>query len=840
VNSKGAPPLTASTFRLAASLLAAIFISEVAIMLLLDFVAPASRWTVAMLDATLLLAIIFPSLNIFVVRPLRDQVEGRRQAELERQGVLEQALKSDNRRRTAQRIAKVGYWENDLPSGQLWWDEETYRIFELDPTQDAPLSVAALLERVYPDDREKLWQQIESGLPYREDYRILLPEGGLKHIHEEVQMDRDADGRILKAYGTAQDITQRKQTEDDLRLLAEIAGSMAEGVYLVSATNLEIVYANPKMEAMFGYGPGEMMGRHVSIINAPSGGDPVKSAEEIEKSLQQTGDWRGEVLNARKDGTAFWGYATITRTRLSRHGDVYVSLQMDISERKEAERQRKIAEEESVRIFALTPALLCTVRPDGFFDNFNQAWTRVLGFTQEEILRAGYKALIHPDDLEPTETEIKRQLAGSATVIFTNRYRCKDGSYKTLEWNATPAVNGRLNACGIDVTERKRAEEEKQLLEEQLYHAEKMEAIGTLAGGVAHDFNNILCGLLGGLAVLELDLGEGSDTRRADIADMKAVVQRGADLTKQLLGFSRRGKYDPRPLDFGAVLRQTGTMFGRTRRDITIEYDSQQELQPVLMDHAQLEQVLLNLLLNAGQAMPDGGRLLLQTENATLTGVENTPSDGTPARFVKFVISDTGIGMDAATRARMFEPFFTTKPAGQGTGLGLASVYGIVKNHGGMIEVESEPGNGTAVTIFLPATKLPVMENAVPSATTRTSRGTILLVDDEELLLKTFDRLLTAAGFEILTASRGTDAIELVRVHRDRLSLVILDLTMPQASAAKIYGELREIAPQLKVLLWSGFAEEGQAQELMVRGCSGFVQKPFDITTLVAKIHSLI
>jgi len=394
----------------------------------------------------------------------------------------------------------------------------------------------------------------------------------------------------------------------------------------------------------------------------------------------------------------------------------------------------------------------------------------------------------------------------------------------------------KLTGIFQDITERKQAEAEKEKLQAQLVQSQKMEAIGTLAGGVAHDFNNILAGLLGGLSLLEVELGEPT-TREADLEDMKALVERGAQLTKQLLGFARRGKYNVKPLDLGHVVAKTSAMFGSTRRDITVHLEVAPGLSPALMDHTQLEQVLLNLFVNAGQAMAGGGQLLLRVEDVLLAPEDTGPHGVAPGQFVKLVITDTGTGMDAATQGRIFEPFFTTKEPGKGTGLGLASVYGIIKSYDGFIQVESELGKGTTFTIFLPASQEPVASAKTPAVRVQRGKGTILLVDDEAVILNVCARLLKTMGYEVLSAGGGKEAIELLRQHGANVSLVILDLTMPEMSGAATYRALREVVPGVKVLLSSGYSIEGQAQELLAQGCSGFIQKPFDASTLSAKLR---
>ena len=314
---------------------------------------------------------------------------------------------------------------------------------------------------------------------------------------------------------------------------------------------------------------------------------------------------------------------------------------------------------------------------------------------------------------------------------------------RTVELTGAATDDGRECRIAVtDITERKQAEQERAELEAQLARAQKLESIGTFAGGIAHDFNNILGGILGGLSLLDLELGE-ANAHHDDILEMEALVERGAELTRQLLGFARRGKYDVRPLDLARVVRKTIAIFGRTRLDITVQIDVAPGLQAVLMDHSQLEQVLMNLFVNAGQAMGEGGRLIVSAENAVRSREEVAPYGAEPGRFVKLVVADTGVGMDAATLARIFEPFFTTKGPGQGTGLGLASVYGITKSHGGFITVESEVGRGTSFTLFLPATDRPTAPR-MPSRRRRSSRGngTILVVDDEEQILKVYAGLL--------------------------------------------------------------------------------------------------
>jgi signal transduction histidine kinase/ActR/RegA family two-component response regulator len=390
-----------------------------------------------------------------------------------------------------------------------------------------------------------------------------------------------------------------------------------------------------------------------------------------------------------------------------------------------------------------------------------------------------------------------------------------------------------------EIAERRRVEQEREALQLQLAQAQKMEAIGTLAGGIAHDFNNILAGILGGVALVELEVEDGS-TSKTDLQEMKGLVNRGAELTKQLLGFARLGKYDLKPLDLTRTVAKTSAMYGRARTDISIQLDFAPSLMAVLMDHSQLEQVLLNLLVNAGQAMPHGGQLLLHAENADLADEEGSLLGVPPGLYVKLLVTDTGSGMDAKTMGRIFEPFFTTKGPGEGTGLGLASVYGIIKNHAGFIGVESEKGKGTTFTLLLPATERQVAEDKTPMAVLQHGTGTILVVDDEAQIVKVCARLLQKFGYEVLIAPGGRQAVELVRRYGAKISLVLLDMTMPEMSGRQTYETLRAIMPGIKVLLSSGCSIEGEAQQLLDSGCNGFIQKPFDAVVLSAKVQDIL
>ncbi len=409
---------------------------------------------------------------------------------------------------------------------------------------------------------------------------------------------------------------------------------------------------------------------------------------------------------------------------------------------------------------------------------------------------------------------------------------------RTIVFDGRPAVM----RVARDMTERKRAEEEKTSLEDQLRQAQKMEAIGTLAGGVAHDFNNLLTVILCHVHLMKMRTKPGEELYQ-DVATIETVVHRANSLTEQLLGFARRGKYQNTVVDVRSTIREVMGFLSRTLdKKIVLREECTTEEAVVLGDPGQLHQVILNLSVNARDAMPEGGALTFRTEVVEASDAIRKRVPGAVAeRYVVVSVSDTGSGISEEVRGRIFEPFFTTKEPGKGTGMGLAMVYGIMQNHSGFVEVGTAVGQGTTFTLYLPQAKQAVLtqEPAREEAPVRGS-GKVLLVDDEELVRNVAARLLKHLGYEVEMASDGQDAADYYREHWREITLVILDMIMPRMNGRECFHALQAINPEVKAILITGYDKNHGAQGILDEGVQGFVQKPFELNQFSKAIDQAI
>ncbi|MEN8806723.1 MAG: response regulator [Desulfobacterales bacterium] len=454
------------------------------------------------------------------------------------------------------------------------------------------------------------------------------------------------------------------------------------------------------------------------------------------------------------------------------------------------------------------------------------------------IDRQPFFDFVHPDDEDRVINWYERRLKNN-DVPSTCTFKLIDlfGKEHWIELNAVLIYwEKKIAALNFlkDITAQK-------IMEIQFRQSQRMESIGTLAGGIAHDFNNLLMGIQGNTSVMLLDI-EPDHSLYENLRSIQRCVKSGANLTRQLLGFARGGKYVVKPTHINEVIDRTANIFGRSRKDINFHRRYNKNIWMVNVDVGQIEQVLLNLYVNAWQAMPNGGDLYLETDNIRLDKdyIDTKPFSVKPGLYVKISITDTGIGMDRKIQQRIFEPFFTTKEVGQGTGLGLASAYGIIKNHGGFITCYSEVGVGSTFNIYLPAhaKKDTQSEKVVQEAVGGTE--TILLIDDEKMIIEVGRRMIESLGYAVVAAGKGDEALTLYRKRHDHIDLIILDMIMPHMGGKEVFNRIKEINPKAKVLLSSGYSLNGQAQEIMAQGCNGFIQKPFDTVELSSKIREIL
>jgi PAS domain S-box-containing protein len=477
---------------------------------------------------------------------------------------------------------------------------------------------------------------------------------------------------------------------------------------------------------------------------------------------------------------------------------------------------------------------------------FNESFCKITGVPRHRLKGMNVRQFMDKDNVNKVWRAFNRvYTTGEPDKAIEVETIHSDGGSRYVEVSAYLMRDAQDEPMGFrgvirDVTLRKRAAQERIRLEAQLHQAQKLESLGTLAGGIAHDFNNLLMGIQGRTSLMEMNKAT-CDPDMEHLKGIESYVKSAAALTKQLLGLARGGKYEVRPTNINALIQKSATLFGRTKKEITIHSKFGGDIWTVEADQGQIEQVLMNLFINAWQAMPGGGgAIYLETENVTLNDMDVRAFNLAPGRFVRISVTDTGVGMDEDTMARIFDPFFTTKEKERGTGLGLASAYGIIKNHGGKIDVSSKKGEGTTFTLYFPASDATVVQGPVKGETLKAGAETVLLVDDEEMIIDVGAQLLARLGYGVVTSKSGPDALEIYKERQDHIDLVIVDMVMPGMTGGETFDRLKQINPKVKAILSSGYSVEGEATEILNRGCLGFIQKPFNMKTLSRKLREVL
>jgi PAS domain S-box-containing protein len=511
-----------------------------------------------------------------------------------------------------------------------------------------------------------------------------------------------------------------------------------------------------------------------------------------------------------------------------------------------ADLERRVIERTQARglTWQVSPDLMGALNAKGYFETSNPAWKSVLGWSEEEVASMSIFELLHPDDVERTRAGFELTQQGQPAIRFPNRYRCKDGGYRWISWVGVPE-EGMVYCSGRDITDEKTAEAELAQAQEALRQSQKMEAIGQLTGGIAHDFNNLLAGIGGSLELLESRIAQGRlGGLERYIGAAQASTRRAAALTQRLLAFSRRQTLAPKPTDVNKLVAGVEELIRRAvGPSVDVEVVGAGGLWQTRVDPSQLENALLNLCINARDAMPDGGRITIETANKWLDERAAKQRELPPGQYISLCVTDTGTGMTPDVIAQAFDPFFTTKPLGQGTGLGLSMIHGFVRQSGGQVRIYSELGKGTTMCLYFPRFAGEAEDADAPEAPHAANPGqgeTVLVIDDEPIVRMLIVEVLDEAGYFVLEAGDGPAGLKILRSDA-RIDLLVTDVGLPGGmNGRQVADAARTTRPDLKVLFVTGYAENAAIANGLLDPGMQIIAKPFAMTALGNKVREMI
>jgi PAS domain S-box-containing protein len=782
--------------------------------------------------------------NVVGVIGISRDITERKRAEDSLQGIA-------RRLNEAQRLAHIGHWELDLDTDHLIWSDESYRIFGISP-QEQFLTAAKWQDLIHPDDRPRRSKAIAEALiggpHYNVEYRIVRPNGEVRIIHSQGEVIRDDAGRPRRIFGTVQDVTERKRAEETLgkseRNFAVLVEKSLQGISIFQEKKL--VYANPAQCSILGYSLEELqlMSREqlIAIVH------PLDRAVAEERARKrEAGEYVPpdvELRVVRKDGATRWTQSFNSVIEFNGHPAI-LSTSIDVTERKRAEESLRESERLLRQVLNALPVGVVVTDLCGNVILSNPASKQIWGgmIIAGDERYAKSKGWWHRTGkrIGPDEWPSRRAFtAGQTAVKELVEIESFDGIRKVIENSAAPirTDDGTITGAVVineDVTDVLR-------LEDQFRQAQKMEAVGHLAAGVAHDFNNLLTIINGYSEIIQTDLPADSPVQKL-VREIDQAGQRAASLTRQLLAFSRKQVLEPRVLNVNAIVTDTAKMLRRLiGEDIELKTVLESSLRPVKADPGQIEQVLMNLAVNARDAMPQGGKLTIETANLDLN-VSYTQAypELRSGSYVMLAMSDTGIGMDDTTKAHIFEPFFTTKGPGEGTGLGLATVFGVIKQSNGYITVYSTPGRGTTFRVYLPVVAEFTSPRAHPSLMTAThGKETILLAEDEPAVRALARHALQVQGYTVLEAGQGDKALHIAEEYKGTIDLLVTDVVMPVMSGRELAERLAAIRPGVKVLYLSGYTDDAAIRHGVLKSETALLQKPFTPTSLAAKVREVL
>ncbi len=759
----------------------------------------------------------------------------------ERKRAQEELTLTIERLRLAHEAANSGTWEWDLETDRNVWSEELWSLYGLAPHSCEP-SYAAWLATILPEDRNRAERAVRDaarqGATLQAEWRVKHADGTERWLMSRGQPLRNGQGRIARYLGIVIDITERKQAElayaEEATYRRMLFEQSPDGIVIIDPQTARFREFNSAAHRQLGYSREEFA--ELTIFDV-----------EIQETAEET---RTRIAAVIRDGEA--DFETLQRTRSGKIRNVHVSARVvdvrgnqvyqciwrDITERKRAEEELRTSEERNRRLVeSLTDAIL--VHRGDFISFANPAALRLFRATaMEELVGKRYLDLVHPDDRAVSAERVRRNMENSwVAPPREHRIIALDGAVVDIESTGVPFQHPEgTQVFGVfrDITARKQADLEKAKLETQLRQAQKMEAIGTLAGGIAHDFNNILSVIIGNAEMMSLG-EETSASLGENVAPILTAAGRAKKLVGQILTFSRQGEQQKLLISLKPVIKET-IEFLRASLPATIQLNhyTHPEAGTVLADPTQMQQILMNLCTNAAHAMENGGGVLkIELENAVLAGADGSLTGRLdPGSYVRLSVSDTGHGMEDQVRERVFDPYFTTKGPGKGTGLGLSVVHGIVRSHGGAINVRSEPGKGTTFHVYLPRTD--GTEKGVPREFRPLPRGTerVLFVDDEPALGDLAKRMLVFLGYAVEVRTSPVEALELFRADPDRFAAIVTDMTMPQMTGLQLARETLALRPRLSIVLCTGFSDQADESIARTAGIRAFLYKPLIIAEL--------
>ncbi len=804
----------------------------------------------------------------------------------------EERLRESERRLAATLDAGgMGSWAWQLGQNRSVWNRKEFELLGL-PPQEGEVDADLFFRLVHPDDRPALQGAISESLSagdFHSEFRVVTPSGEVRWLEGSGRVLRDPGGTTPDhMFGVNFDISARKRAEEavrrqteGLRLLSEAAAELLAAVDPVQMVHdlFARVSAHLGCDVFFHY---EAVADGLRLVAAGGIDDDdrrrfarLRLGEAMCGRVAQTRQMvygRGlECSTDENDGLvrglgvrAYACHPLLAGPRLlgtlafgSRSKAAFDEHELDfirtVSHYVATARERlrtELAVRESGRLYRAvvehsTDGLVLATRGVGITFS-TPAVTAMLGHTAAELARLTPEQMHHPDDLDRVWAVIRDAEAHPGrTVSITHRMRHKDGSVRWIDstltdWTDDQAV-GALVINLRDVTDRETAREREKRIEEKLRQSTKLEAIGQLAGGVAHDFNNLLT-VVGGFSELVLADLPANHPHRTALLAIRDAGERGAALTRQLLAFSRKQVIEPVVLDLNDTVVRIAALLRRLiPADVSIATTLTAKPAAVRIDPIQAEQVLLNLAVNARDAMPGGGRLIIETANRTLTPEDPAGHPDLPAgRYVRLSVTDTGCGMTPEVKARMFEPFFTTKESGKGTGLGLATVYGIVRQASGQVTVYSEVGMGSTFHILLPQVGESAAVADAPAELPTSGTETILLVEDEPGVRDITHRILATFGYAVLVADGGATALRLLAEHAGPIHLMLTDVVMPEMNGWQLAVAVRATLPHLRVLFMSGYTDDAVVRNGILTAADAFVQKPFTPLALAAKVRAAL